>query len=262
MACFIFPIGLLPINVTVPLMNAAINALLAYNEYEIYSDHRTRLDILTDKNMALATRIDDANKELWDLRDELYDLVDKNEVECEPCCGDAMYEVFSINARAMHTYQRLSESLHYSQLGARASFMVQALSGLPASFESAASQLHNQAALCANMKEDHVRGVTSSGFRGEMPSSAILAQVAQTNADTMNDSAMYMSHFINEAFQSIGQQLGYNRRQNNAGNFDVGNNPRVIDTQVGSGVLPAQQTQLQYNSPVSVYNNNGGRKNG
>lgn len=261
MACFIFPIGLLPINVTVPLMNAAINALLAYNEYEIYSDHRDRLDVLTDANMKLATDIDDANKKLWDLRDELYELSDKNEIECEPCCEDAMYEVFSRNTQAMQTYQRLSESLHYSQLGARASFMVQALSGLPTTFESAASRLHNEANLCASFKEDHIRGVTSSGFRGEMPSSAILAQVAQTNADTMNDSAIFMSHFINEAFQSIGQQIGYNRRQK-VGTFDVGGNPQTMDAQVGQGVLPNQQSSLQYNSPVSVYNNNGGRKNG
>ena len=251
MACFNFTIPGFGISITVPVLNAAINALLAYNEYTIYADHRDRLDKLTDRNMKLAHIVEDANDKLLELRDEAYEKM-QEEIECEPCCNQMDSIVFRNMANPMNTYANAVDNLHYSQIGSRGAFMRNVLKNLPVAIESASDFVNREEMTCQRIKQNQQSAQISSGYRGELPSPSILADVAQTNATALNTSSIILSQFIDESMRSIGVQMAYNKQRQEP-EFKVGRNYTSNQNSVENRFNPTVPVTSQYNAPALAY---------
>jgi len=256
--------------ITFPIMNAVLNAWLAYKEYELYKDHRDRLDKLTDRNMELAIKLFDAHKELVELRNELeVKIANEEEPDCEPCCDDFQGTVMAAMSGSLDAIPVAEERLHNEQIGMHEVVFLEAVKPLPQAMEAGTREIGRQMATCAGMKADWRRTQVSSGHRGEFPSASILANMAVDTASGLNTSSIILSHFINESMRSVG--IAYGRyRDTQQTQFQVGlkstqddnrflNNQGAPYGQPNYGIGASQQ-QPQYNSyfdpTLSVYGNN------
>ena len=255
-----------PLNgITIAVLNAALNAYLAYKEYELYKEHRRLLDDLTDENMRLARLLFDAHKELVELRNELDDkIAETPEPECEACCDDYVGVTMNHISPALNMIPIAEERLHNEQVGMHEVVFLEAVKGLPEATVAGTREIGRQMATCANMKADWRRMQVSAGNRGEFPSPSVLANMAVDAASGLNTSSIILSQFINESMRSVG--VAYGRyRDSNQNDFQVGlNNTRNDNglTSLQNQNVGASQQQPNYNSyfepTLSVYGNNYG----
>ena len=201
-----FPL-LPPIQLTIPLINAAVNAWASYEELQIYKDHRAKLNALAVRNMEIGRVAKAKNNEVEAKRALLYEQLCE-EPQCEPCCDDIKYGVFTAMAVPMKRYQQRTEGLHYSQCGLKQSLLRDTLDELPRAIANTASAYNQEYRLCESVRQDYLRGVTSSAYRGEVPNPAILNELARNAADNLNDSSDLFSQFLSETTRSIGYEIG------------------------------------------------------
>ena len=231
-----------------PMTNAFINGLLAWREYEVYKDHRDKLNALATRNKELARIAKGKNNEVEAKRTLLYDQLNE-EPTCEPCCDDVKLTVFSTMAQSFKAYHRQSEQLHYSQCGAKQTLLRATLDDLPRAIANTASAYNQEYKICESTRQDYLRGVTTSAYRGDVPSPAILSELARNAADNLNDSSDLFSQFLSETTRSIGYEIGTraNIRENTSA-IGLGNNPFVN----GDVFNPSGQ-QPVLNQPVQPF---------
>lgn len=248
MACFTLPniqFPLLPaIQLTIPLINAAVNAWASYEELQIYKDHRSKLDALSDRNMVIGRQAKAKNNEVEAKRELLYAKLNE-EPECEPCCTDVKLSVFSAIGPAFKRYQVQAEQLHFSQCGMKETLLRSALDELPKAISNAAIVYNEEYSFCESLKQDYLRGVTSSAYRGEAPNPSVLSTIAQSNAENLNDSSILFSQFFNETTRNIGLELGRRsiEERNSRNNFPVGLQSNELINQVNTQQTIVQQQQ-------------------
>ncbi len=255
-----------PLNsVSVAVLNALLNAWLAYKEYELYKYHRKKLNELTERNMKLAHLLFDAHKELVELRNALEDKIgEEKEPECEACCSDYIGVTFNAMSNTLNAIPMAEERLHDEQVGMHEVIFLEAMKDLPRATEAATREIGRQEALCDRMKADWRRTQVSSGHRGEFPSPSVLANIAIDTASGLNTSSIILSHFINESMRSVG--IAYGRyRELHQPQFQVGLKSTLEDNRFGVGqgqpnydigVYQQPQYSSYFNPSISVYGNN------
>lgn len=251
-------------NLTTPITNAFVNGLLSWREYEVYKDHRDKLNALAERNKVIARQAKAKNNEVEAKRAELYELLNA-ETPCEICCDDVRLSALNAMSRPFKDYRNRSEQLHYSQCGRKASMLRETLDMIPDAIASTAEKAHQELVICESIHQDYLRGVTSSAYRGEVPSPAILAELARNAADNLNDSSQLFSQFLNESTRSIGVQLANNSRISQA--VDVGlqssqrNDPNLFNLETQNPQqqpLFVQQQPFQVTQPLSIYGDTNG----
>ena len=197
-------------NITIPMIGAMINAYASYLELDLFKEHKGYLDFLTDENMDIGRSLKAKGKEVEELREQLNELTNV-EPECEPCCDDAKLSVYRALSSNFKQYQRDSEQLHHSQVGISQLFQQRALDSIPQAIATVAESYQYEYDICDAIGQDYLRTVTTSAYRGEAPNPNILAGVASTRADSLNDSSALFSNFLSTAFRGIGRELETNR---------------------------------------------------
>lgn len=253
MPCFTLPniqFPLLPaIQITIPLINAAINAWASYEELQIYKDHRSKLNALSDRNMTIGRQAKAKNNEVEAKRAALYARLCE-QPQCEPCCDDVKLSVFSAMGNVFKRYQNQSEQLHHSQCGMKETLIRSALDELPKAISNTAAVYNQEYNFCESVRQDYLRGVTSSAYRGEVPSPGVLSAIAQSNAENLNDSSILFSQFFSETTRSIGLEIGRRNieERNSRNNFSVG----LQSNQLNSPVTNQQPAVLQQTPAFGV----------
>ena len=253
------------VNLTTPVTNAFINGLLSWREYEVYKDHRAKLNALATRNKEIARIAKGKNNEVEAKRASLYALLN-TETPCTVCCDDVRLTVFSRMAEPFKAYRNQSEQLHYSQCGRKQDLLRKTLDAVPNAIAATAEAYNQEYKICEAVHQDYLRGITSSAYRGEVPNPAVLSELARNTADNLNDSSQLFSQFLNETTRSIGVQIANNTRISQA--TDVGlqstaqSRPDLFNLQTQNPqqqpLFVQQQQPFQVTQPLSIYGDNNG----